>query len=411
MAAISYISVTSHATDRVKRFSILELTYILSHPLGVFVGGILIGSPNVDDFARRNRQLHNYHHVLLLATIGKFVAFFYAIVMKFKPRMESTEEPSIGYNSESETDPLLIEAKMKLVKPKIESSKFRKFVNNSTDLFAWGNILQSIETCFRRRPNRAHIFIWLLFICMTIVTMTNRSAAVLMFQFVQKLYFWDAGQFSSLNSILYLSTHVFGLLIVIPILTKVFRMADSTLLILGIISLISQNFIRGTIIHAIAFCASYFFGSITSIIAVSVRTKLSQLCPPSEQNRIFGVLTMLETISPLIGISLYTAIFNQTISFYPGFVFQLSCFLLLIPFVLAVYIAIRTMTNDISIESDISNNNYNAVSVDKNNNKDYNEDYSVSNHSRTSSTSFFNLSSTSKQTIISAHEIDTHSKS
>src|SRR4051794_12585468 len=80
MAAISYLSSTTESCDRVKRFAILELTYILSHPLGIFVGGLLIQSQTLSDWSRANGQLHNYHHVLVVAAVGKFVAFGYAAV-------------------------------------------------------------------------------------------------------------------------------------------------------------------------------------------------------------------------------------------------------------------------------------------------------------------------------------------
>ena len=192
----------------------------------------------------------------------------------------------------------------------------------------------------KRRPHRAHLFIWLLLTTMTIVTMTNRSVGVLMFQFVQKVYAWDAGTYSTVNSSLYIASHLFGLLLVTPILTRLVKVGDSSLLILGLISLFGQNFLRGTVIEVAAFAASYGFGSITSIIAVAVRTKLSRLAPPEEQNRLFGVLTMLETTAPLLGITVYSAVFNATLSWLPGFVFQLSCALLLIPLALAVYVAV-----------------------------------------------------------------------
>ncbi len=199
---------------------------------------------------------------------------------------------------------------------------------------------------------------------MTIVTMTNRSVGVLMFQFVQKVYAWDAGTYSTVNSTLYIASHLFGLLLVTPILTRLVKVGDSSLLILGLISLFGQNFLRGTVIEVAAFAASYGFGSITSIIAVAVRTKLSRLAPPEEQNRLFGVLTMLETTAPLLGITVYSAVFNATLSWLPGFVFQLSCALLLIPLALAVYVAVAQervmmmiMRGDEGESGDDENNN------------------------------------------------------
>ena len=96
MAAISYLSATTDTMDRVKRFSILELTYIISHPLGIFIGGLIIQNPKLTYFARKNGQLHNYHQVMALATVGKLAAFTYAAVMKFKSRPKSVPLVSKG---------------------------------------------------------------------------------------------------------------------------------------------------------------------------------------------------------------------------------------------------------------------------------------------------------------------------
>src|SRR5699024_6854496 len=86
MAAISYLSSTTASSERVKRFSLLELTYIVSHPLGILIGGLIIQNPVVSDFARANGQLHNYHQVLAVAIGCKLAAFGYAAVMRFKRR-------------------------------------------------------------------------------------------------------------------------------------------------------------------------------------------------------------------------------------------------------------------------------------------------------------------------------------
>ena len=118
MAAISYLSSTTNSSERVKRFSILELTYIVSHPLGIFIGGIIIQNPQVTAFARANGQLHNYHQVLALATACKLAAFSYAALMKFKRRprsgdnlLENSVDNILETVDDGETAPLLFEHK------------------------------------------------------------------------------------------------------------------------------------------------------------------------------------------------------------------------------------------------------------------------------------------------------------
>lgn len=345
MAGISYLSSTTEACDRVKHFVILEIIQIVSAPLGIFVGGLVVQNGYLSEFATRHGLLHNYHHVLMIAIVCKLLAHVYALCMPFLKRPHPTPENSpLLAVKKLETFDSIPEVNSEFhIIPSSNLTKFQKFQRNFKDIFVLKNVSESIGVCMKKRANRAHVFIWLLLVSMAIITMTNRSTSILMFQFVQKVFKWDAGTFSTVNSVLYLSTHLFGLLIATPIMTRGLQMSDSTLLIVGLISLMAQNFIRGSMISAAFFCTSYFFGSVTSITPVAIRTKLSKLCKPDELNRIFGILTTLETISPLIGVSIYSYLFNMTISYYPGLVFQVNCFFLLIPLSLSTYIGVQTL--------------------------------------------------------------------
>lgn len=384
MAGMAYITSTVPIDNRVLRFTIFEVIQIIASPLGIFIGGLIIRSPYLTSFAQQNGQLHNYHQVFTISAAGKFLAFFYALVMPFerRPKPKPDQLPliteiipecivgAVGAGVPANEEVVLL---LHPKRPKNSRSRLAKIKANMADLFVLRNVTDFVEVCLKRRPHRMHIFIWLLLASMSIITLTNRSTWVLMFQFVQKIYNWDAGKFSTYNSVLYLSTHVFGLLIATPFMTRVLRMSDNTLLMVGIISLMLQNFIRGTLFTEFAFCTSYFFGSITGLIPVAIKSKLSKMCPMGELNRIFCVMTTLDTVAPLVGIAIYTAFFNATISTYPGFVFQLSCFLLLIPFVLATFIGLRMHVDEdcklaayIDIEGEVRDDDGNKESTTQN---------------------------------------------
>lgn len=321
MSMISYVAATTPPHQRVKRLTILELIFITSNPLGVFVGGILI-EPQVTSLGSYYGLLHNYHHVLILAIIFKLLALIYAAFFKFeraKPKSISTD---------IETSPLII------TKPK--QTRMEKISSGFWDLFVIQNIKESFVVCFQKRPSRSQI--WLLMLAMTTVVVVNKSISTLMFQFVQKVYHWNASTYSTWNSILYVSTHVVGLLVVTPLLTKYLNVSDSTLLLVGLTSSFMQSFVRGTFINVYAFMSSYCFGMAAPVIMVAIRSYLSKLVSPSEQYRLFGTLSLLEVATPLLGNAIFTVIFNSTISEYPGTVFQVMCSLLLIPFSIAIYL-------------------------------------------------------------------------
>nr|XP_046918364.1 solute carrier family 46 member 3-like [Dermatophagoides farinae] len=359
MTVIAYLTIVSDSQQRIKRFAIIELIAIVAGPLGVLIGGLLIREDLLPPsaWAHRNGQLHNYHYVILVALFCKAFTLIYVLLTKFRKR------PKCNRNVAHESDPLIVtnkpnnKEKKKMKKKKSTTHRARKYVQSVGDIFVIRNISESFQVCYRRRRNQRHVFIWMLMIAMTLVTMTRVSLGTILFQFVQKVYYWDASLYSTFNAILYITTHVFGLMVATPTLTNLLHLSDSSILVIGLLSIMAQNFIRGTIINVTAFCLSYLFGSLTSLVSVSIRAKLSKLIASDEQYRLFGMLTMMEAISPLLGVSIYTQIFNQTISIYPGFVFQFSCFILLLPIVITTFITFYLPTHHQNDDDDDDDNN------------------------------------------------------
>ncbi|KAH7646846.1 hypothetical protein HUG17_2384 [Dermatophagoides farinae] len=262
MTVIAYLTIVSDSQQRIKRFAIIELIAIVAGPLGVLIGGLLIREDLLPPsaWAHRNGQLHNYHYVILVALFCKAFTLIYVLLTKFRKR------PKCNRNVAHESDPLIVtnkpnnKEKKKMKKKKSTTHRARKYVQSVGDIFVIRNISESF----------------------------------------QKVYYWDASLYSTFNAILYITTHVFGLMVATPTLTNLLHLSDSSILVIGLLSIMAQNFIRGTIINVTAFCLSYLFGSLTSLVSVSIRAKLSKLIASDEQYRLFGMLTMMEAISPLL---------------------------------------------------------------------------------------------------------------
>lgn len=357
MTVIAYLTIISRDQQRIKRFAILELIVIVAGPFGVFIGGLLIRQDlfPLTEWAHHNGQLHNYHYVVLTALSLKAFSILYVLFTQFRKRPKTI-------SNDDESDPLMIDKKADKMKRKSRKHRLRKYWKSIGDIFVMQNISESVQVCCRRRQNQRHIFIWLLLVAMTMVSMIRVSLGAIVFQFVQKVFLWDASMYSTYNAVLYITTHMFGLMVVTPGLTNLLHLSDSSIMMIGLLSLMAQNFLRGTIINVWVFFLSYLFGSLTSLVSVSIRAQLSRLIAADEQYRLFGLLTMMETISPLFGVSIFTQIFNQTISYYPGFVFQFSCFILLLPIIIATFINFYLPNHQ--------NDNYNNNNQDDNHHDD-----------------------------------------
>lgn len=371
---------------------------MIAAPIGIFIGGDQIG----DVIQGKEGQLHRYTRVFSLALGAQIAASLWIILVPFKKNIHKSKsqvfegqdsaecfaqsENAIvqeSKTSDEEQRPLLdkrqtsktnreiekidkvldlslsyqnsgsldrpidfnknsIEVRLPVTSPQTEpirqSPEDMHWYDMFKDLFDLQNVRDLWHTCSKKRENGKRGEIWILVVSMTLITLTNNGALVIMFQFVQRVYEWDAQIFSIVNASTLLLTSV-AVIVIVPFLLKVCKMSNMSLSIVGIISIYLQNLIRGSILNAEAFYVSYIFGSLAYVPPISVRSKLSTIVDQNEENKVFGLMATLETITPFVGSILYSTVFTATIAAYPGCVFQMSTAILLIPLIGFVYIA------------------------------------------------------------------------
>jgi PCFT/HCP family folate transporter-like MFS transporter 1/3 len=198
------------------------------------------------------------------------------------------------------------------------------------DLIDLQNIRDMFKTCTKHRSDGKRGQIWILFISLPLIMLTINGSYIVLFQFVQKVFQWNAEIYSTVNSLVFIMTAI-TVATVVPILIKVFKVNDISLSIIGVLSLYIQNLIRGTILNENAFYLSFIFGSLAYVPPISVRAKLSHIVDKNEENKVFGLLATFETLTPIVASIIYSTIFEATLVSYPGLVFQISCVFLLIP--------------------------------------------------------------------------------
>lgn len=84
----------------------------------------------------------------------------------------------------------------------------RRWWHHFKDIFEVRNVKEMVDTCTVQRPNFGRAKIWMLFLAMFCVSLANQGAMTIMFQFVQKLYKWDAKMLSIVNSFVFVGTAV-----------------------------------------------------------------------------------------------------------------------------------------------------------------------------------------------------------
>jgi hypothetical protein len=155
-------------------------------PLGSALSGkLLLMSP-----IGGNGQLHNYALIFTISTIGFLTSFLWIIFVI----NESRDKKKFDFEFGDENN----------VNQELEKEKITKKVNPLKLLFNLNNVKEIFRTCIKKRDNRVRLQIWLIFFTMMCNNFENSSPGVFQFQFVEKVYYWDAetyGYFSAIGTV------------------------------------------------------------------------------------------------------------------------------------------------------------------------------------------------------------------
>jgi hypothetical protein len=157
-----------------------------------------------------NGQLHNYALIFTISTIGFLISFLWIIFVINENRDKKMFDFEFGDRNN---------VNQELEREKT-SEKITKKVNPLKLLFNLNNVKDIVRTCIKKRDNRVRLQIWLIFFTMLCNTFENSSPGVFQFQFVEKVYYWNAqtyGYFSAIGTV----SHTFFTITCAPILIHV----------------------------------------------------------------------------------------------------------------------------------------------------------------------------------------------
>uniref|UniRef100_T1JHG5 Major facilitator superfamily (MFS) profile domain-containing protein n=1 Tax=Strigamia maritima TaxID=126957 RepID=T1JHG5_STRMM len=255
-----------------------------------------------------------------------------------------------------------------------------KFFNKTYEpvfLFGAGilflNALYTFTTFIKKRKNndRKHLFILLLTVGVSFmptyaknnlrfmytrlkfdwdeVVISNYSTIELVFNFLAKnnltfmytrlKFDWDEVVIPNYSTI-ELVFNFLGLMLVLPLLKKLFKWQDITIgVVSAIAKIISEVFIGVSVKGWMLFAASplYLIAGLTSVI---IRTMISKIVTSSEQGKISSVLNVCEAIAPIIGSIILNQIYNATVGTdFKGAIYMVTASLSAFPILVLIYIS------------------------------------------------------------------------
>ena len=356
-AIYSYLAANTEPKMRAVRFATIEVCANVASPIGQILGGrILAMAPWFGD-----GQIFNYIGVYAI----EIPAFLFVIIWtiffihekeekkkegkkrdrtvtssshqslnnndKYNERIPN-ENTCLIRNLESNEDNFSI--------AKDEDEKMRR--PKISDIFSLEDLKSVLTTVTKKRESNERIIFWSLFFAHFLSCLPTWGFAYISLPMVERLYFWDSTTLADAR-VIGTVLKPFLIMIFVPMLTRVFKMSDMQLAIIGCVSLIFFTTFIASILTSTGFYLGFFLGSFGVISLMAVRSFVSKLLPKNEVSKALSVILMLESLMSVLSSSFYVSIFNASITFYPTLCYHISSMLLIIS--LAIYMLVDLNSN------------------------------------------------------------------
>ncbi|XP_015786715.1 uncharacterized protein LOC107363947 [Tetranychus urticae] len=321
----TYATKKTPAKYRAVRFTILEIAFFSCMPIGNLLGGSLLSSkpwfPN---------QYRNYIGVYIISAVLAFIAAIWIMVLLYDAVDEEvkTDEPQIING-----DPSSCENKKKTVKQIIY------------DIIKPDNILHASRTVFKKRPNNAHWYLISTLFTGFIANTCYNGDQYIGYQFIQKVYHWNAEQIGFYNSIVIIFPAL-GALIGPPLFIHKLNMHDTSLAIIGLFSMMVAFLVKGIILNPLANLVAIVC-CFAGVIFVTDRSIVSRMIHKEEIGQIYAFSSAIAGFAPTITSLFYTTVFTATLDYNPGLVYIIAGLLFAFPLANAILLNIKKQKWDL----------------------------------------------------------------
>ncbi|XP_034654994.1 uncharacterized protein LOC117892693 [Drosophila subobscura] len=254
-----------------------------------------------------------------------------------KPRPKPCELPTPATPAMSFDDDMLakyverLPERAKKAKAEADAAAAAERVRKA-GLFSFVHIKDMINTCFKPRENHARAIIWLVTLAMFLSIFVFDGVMTVMYLFVREKFHWTVRDYTFYETVSHLVPMI-GALIGFLVLRKVFRLSVVTLGLLAFFSEVLNNLAKGFATMPWHMYLSVALGVFRSISGPMCRTIVSNIVPPSDLGKIFSIKNVLQSFAPFVAAPLYTLIYKQSLTTYPGLFNFVSAFLYLLSFV------------------------------------------------------------------------------
>lgn len=313
----TYLADVTDRESRAIRYAILEVVMILATPLGMEIGGQIYKSSGITDV----------YAAALVALLGSFIWVFFFVEETRGKEEKATLKEMIRY------------------------------------VFRLDNLKESLHTCIVSRPGTIRAQIWLSILATTISMFCVLGSLTIGYFYANKMYKWTNDTYSTVTAIAKI-LHGLALSIVVPIFTKILNMPEGIIGLLGVLSYLGEYVIKSVAYYELVYYYAYVVGLLGGISGVAVRSILSKVVNQQEISKVFTLLALSESLTPVFSTIIFNEVYAQTLSTFPGASFVIMANFMLIPLGIFIWISRQP---PLPLTRDINVGNYRMESFTENN--------------------------------------------
>lgn len=224
-----------------------------------------------------------------------------------------------------------------IVDESIQVTKDVSATGQVLEIFSIKRIKEIFATLFKKRELRERSMLWCLMTIVTLAVFTMHGNGTVNYLFVREKFGWALREWTIFDSTNTLIT-VFGLFFGLIILKKHFQLSDMTLAMLAVVSSIVDSTFKAFATKSYQMYLSSGFGVFRLLTTPLFRSIMSNILPHREIGKIYSATTAFEAFSGLGAGPLYSNIYKQTFTSFPGAFQLITAGVFIVNLILGIFI-------------------------------------------------------------------------
>ncbi|XP_063830584.1 probable peptidoglycan muropeptide transporter SLC46 [Ostrinia nubilalis] len=193
----------------------------------------------------------------------------------------------------------------------------------------WLLVKEMFRDCFKRRPNYLRAQLLLLTFANSLSVFMLYGLYGLSYMYTREKLHWalkDYTQFSAVDTTISFAGSFFG----VGVLQKYLPIGDMALSIVALVTVAISYMIRGFATTTWHFYLAAVINVFSGLSSPLIRSYLSKVMPMEDIAKVFALMGAIEGLAPIISPVLYNALYEFTISSFPGAIMLLTSGLCLV---------------------------------------------------------------------------------